>query len=97
MSEEIPWHRREPDFTQTCWPTIEAKLGRKMTAEENKKFMYRGGGMFKEWFFDTLRKCNTSEEAEQLLASCLAPWVVHTPQPKSTGLLSWLMSKLLGW
>lgn len=79
----------DPDFTQTCWPTIEAKLGRKMTAEENKDFLYRGGGQFKEWFFRELAVCSTSEQAESLLARVLAPWVMS---PKKS-----FLSKLLGW
>jgi hypothetical protein len=85
----------EPDYTQTVWPTIEAKLGRKMTAEENKKFMYRGGGMFKEWFFNTLKDCTTAEQAEDLLARALQrPWTSKTTQPPP-GLLSRLL-KVLG-
>lgn len=83
----------EPDYTQTVWPTIEAKLGRKMTADENKRFMYRGGGMFKEWFFNTLKECETSEQAEDLLARALQrPWPTHNPAPRPS-----LFFKVLKW
>lgn len=70
----------DPDFTQTCWPTIEKKLGRKMTADENKRFMYNGGGMFKEFFFRELEECATAEQAENLLARVLAPRVLSLPR-----------------
>ena len=70
---------REPDYTQTVWPTIEAKLGRKLTAEENYRFMYRGGGMFKEWFFNSLKECSTAEETEDLFARAIGPRVWHSP------------------
>lgn len=72
----------EPDYTQTVWPTLEAKLGRKMTADENKRLMYRGGGMFKEWFFNSVRECTTPEETEDLLARALQrPWPKQSPPP----------------
>lgn len=80
----------DPDFTQTCFPAIEEKLGRKLTIEENKNFLYRGG-MFKEWFFNELKECTTIEQAERLFAKALAPWAVYTP--KRTNLLS----KILDW
>lgn len=84
------YSRLNPDFTQTVWPSIEAKLGRKLTAEENERFMYRGGGMFKEWFFNNLKECQTPEEGEDLLARALQrPWVSHEPV-KEIGFLEML-------
>ena len=72
----------EPDYTKTVWPTLEEKLGRKMTEDENRRLMYRGGGMFKEWFFNSVRKCTTPEEAEDLLARALQrPWPTQSLPP----------------
>lgn len=80
---EPKYSRSNPDFSQTIWPTIEAKTGRKLTADENERFMYRGGGMFKEWFFNALKDCNTPEQAEDLLARALQrPWPSQSsPEP----------------
>jgi hypothetical protein len=59
----------EPDFNNTIYPTIEGKLGRKLSEEENKRF-YWTSGMRKEWVFNKLAQCTTSEQAEQLFGSC---------------------------
>lgn len=91
MTKPLP----DPDFTQTCWPTIENKLGRKMSPEENQKFMYRAGGMFKEWFFDRLNECVTTEQSEQLLTRWLSPRTVNVPKAQST-LLSRVLIYLFG-
>lgn len=86
----------EPDYTQTVWPTIEAKLGRKLSEEENKRFMYRGGGMFKEWFFNFLKECSTAAEAEDLFARAIGPWVSSEPQITRRSFLKKIL-ELFGW
>jgi hypothetical protein len=86
----------EPDYTQTVWPTLEEKLGRKMSEDENRRLMYRGGAMFKEWFFNSLEKCTTPEQAEDLLARALQrPWPVSKPAPRPS-LLSRVLNYLFG-
>lgn len=57
--------RLHPDFDNTVFISVEEKLGRKLSREENIRF-FRRGGMFKEWFFNNLRLCATAEEAEEL-------------------------------
>ena len=92
----MSYSRSNPDFSQTIWPTIEAKVGRKLTEEENRRFMYRGGGMFKEWFFNSLKECSTPEQAEDLFARAIGPWVKHSPSvpPSDVGFLK-MVWKLL--
>ena len=54
-----------PDFDDTLYPSLEEKLGRKLTREENIH-LFRRSGMFKEWLFNNLKECASTEEAEEL-------------------------------
>lgn len=54
-----------PDFNDSLFPSLEDKLERKLTVEENT-YLFRRSGMFKEWLFNNLKECASPEEAEEL-------------------------------
>lgn len=84
-----------PDFNDTLYPTLEEKLNRKLTAKECERFFWTTG-MYKEWFFNTLKECATPEEAEQLFLygknppAILAKWAkLEADKPKSLWSMIW--------
>lgn len=93
-----------PDFDDTIYPSIEEKLNRKLSREENI-YLFRRSGMFKEWLFDNLKECVSSEEAEELLRHGRQPPAMlakiekrleeeRLEREKSRGLLGVLWEKL---
>jgi hypothetical protein len=67
-NNELPWHMREPDYSQSIWISVEERLGRKLSPEENER-IFKTSGMRKEWFFNRLKQCANLEEAEDIVAT----------------------------
>ena len=64
----------EPDFTKSLWVSIEGKIGRKLTFDENEWYYYTSG-MYKEWVHNNLKNWSI-EETEW--------WIVNRQNPVST-------------
>lgn len=78
--------RNEPDYTQTVWPSVEEKLGRKLLPVENRGLMYTSG-MFKEWFFLNLDSFPI-EEVERIVslkADYVYGWANRPDKPERKG------------
>ena len=65
---KFSWLNADPDFSSSLWVSIETKLGRKLSPEENER-IYRMGAMRKEWFFNCM-ETYTPVQVERLLATC---------------------------
>ena len=75
--------RIEFDYTKTCWPSVEAKLGRKLLPVENQGLTYTSG-MFKEWFFGNLNSF-PNEEVERIIdlkADYVYGWANRPDKPE---------------
>jgi hypothetical protein len=64
---------QDPPFNRSLWLSVESKLGRALTPEENER-IYRMGAMRKEWFLGEVRS-RDREGVERLVAtSHLSSW-----------------------
>lgn len=77
MEEELPWYKVPPDFNQSLWISIEDRINRKLTSEENKRIYYLSG-MRKEWLFN-LAKTYTPDQIEQLILTCHLSYLGEVP------------------
>lgn len=87
------WERlnQDPPFDRPLWLSVESKLGRALTPEENER-IYRMGAMRKEWFFGEV-KVRDREGVERLVATCHLS-IVGKPKPWS--FTKWLWSRVFG-
>jgi hypothetical protein len=67
------WVHTDPPFDAQLWPSVESRLGRALTPEENER-IHRMGAMRKECFFGEVWS-RDREGVERLVATChLSSW-----------------------
>lgn len=85
----------EPDWNQSIWLSIESKIGRKLTAEENIWYA-RTSGMYKEWFGNSMAKW-TVEETEWWITNRQHPMFTSGPKKqKEKSIVKCILEMIFG-